>query len=1480
MQRESHEDAIAVIGMACRLPGASDNPEQYWSMLRSGRDAIVPIPADRWDAARFHAPQSGVPGKTTLFQGGFLDRVDGFDAELFGVSPRELKYMDPQHRLALELAWEAIEDANYSPMRMRGEPIGVFLGLSSFDYLYRFVQGPLTALDGYVGTGNSLGVAAGRISYLLGLEGPSLAIDTSCSSSLVAIDAACKALSSGDCEMALAGGVSLILSVRPPITGSQANMLSPTGRCHVFDAAADGFVRGEGGGFVLLKALRAALRDRDLVHAVVVGAAVNQDGASFGLTVPNGVAQQKVVRLALHKAGVNASDIGYIEAHGTGTPLGDPIEIGALSHVFTERGQGRPLLLGSVKSNIGHLEAGAGIAGFIKTVLSVREGFVPPTLNFVTPNPRIKWGEIPVEIVTQGRPWPTPGRRYAGVSSFGFSGTNAHVIVADFQSKSRHMTSRPTPVPTVLSLAAKTPAALRALAGRYADCIAGLDEDASPDYLAESSRRRTLDLPHRLAVVGSREQLRTLLSGYCARGPIQGGLYARDLSSSSSSRKLAFVFAGQGMVYSGMGLELRRSSARFRYEFDRLCEIASEYLHRDLLASVQAEDLGSHTDVAQPLIACFSLALARYWQALGVQPDLVMGHSLGEVCAGVIAGSLDTEQALSFIVRRGAAMQRCPTGAMTALLGVEHAETIALAREFGADVAAINASDQWVLSGTEAAIQNLEAACAQRAVRCVRLECQRAFHSVLMDEALEAIAQAASQLACSPPKMEWISTLSGSAMGVQELARADYWVRQARQPVLFHAALGEISRRGATLALEIGPHPLVGAASHELGAMQFLPSSYRGRSETSVISDSTARLLAAGVTVGTDAVADMPAARSRLPTYPFQRRRHWFDWTDDGQGRTHGHQVLMSRVEWSPQASLEAPLGTERTWLVVHEPEHEGPARLLLEALRQPAREAARDIPLAQLEFESGMSLLDRTGAVLLVHQDTSNETSSVELVHACARAAFERHLKLARALQRATQRATPLQVVTIVVRHDDSTLGGQHTDCTSPETMGLQALIRTLRHELPDIRWRMLEVDAATFASRRGVEALQRELQLDTLEVRLQATTRLLPSIRETSIKLDGSAPLAPGTYLITGASSGIGCAIGSWLAQQGVRRLVLNARGADALEQAAAELRKKCPAVETVPGSVADAASCEQLLRRATAHGDLQGIFHAAGCVADGSLLRQDAHSFDRVAEAKVLGTMHLDRGTRALDLRYFVCFSSIAAVLGSPGQANYAFANALMDGVVQQRKRAGKRAITINWGPWQLGMTSRLSAAQTSRIERGGLQWMDTATALSAMRTLIDRSDDQVTVAEIDWQRYGRILGREARGELFDRVLESLPAPSPAQDAALREIASRMRSAAARDRDSLVWSFLTSAACLVAQRDSSEPIEASCMLASLGFDSLLGLELRNMIEKHLGLSVPLVLFAGDVTVGRLAKELAARVVVRRIESTEVTSGEGVLI
>src|SRR6201996_2862540 len=898
---KSDTEPIAVVGMACRLPGGVDTPAQYWQFLKDGGNGVIRVPANRWDADAYYSDDHTRPGTICNREGGFLTswQPDQFDAEFFGISPREAVAMEPQQRLLLEVAWEALENAGVTPKSARNSQTGVYVGLTTYDYSLIAAQGPPAGIDPYIPFGNASNFAAGRLSYFLGAHGPAVVVDTACSSSLVAIHLACQSLRRRETDQALAAGTNLILTPHNSIACSRWGMLAPDGQCKTFDAAANGYVRSEGCGVVVLKRLSDAERDGDNVLALVRGSAVNQDGPSSGQTVPSGPAQQAVLRAALASARLQPWEIDYIEAHGTGTALGDPIELDALSQVFGDREESAPLVLGSVKTNLGHLENSAGIAGFIKTVLSMNHGFIPPHLHFTGLTPNAGAGASKFTIAADGMPWPEVSRpRRAGVSSFGVSGTNAHIVVEQAP-VTEPVAAQPEPAVSTLMISGKTPARIGPIAEMLADWMAGEGAEVPLADVANTVNNYRGRYRSFAAVAArSREQavagLRALAGGEPATGVVEAGEKPHGSGT-------VFLYSGQGSQWAGMGRQLLADEPAFAAAVDELEPDFVAQVGFSLKDVLLSGEPVVGIDRIQPVLVGMQLALTALWRSYGVEPDAVIGHSMGEVTAAVVSGALSPADGLKVIGTRSKLMSRLSGQGAMALLELGAAEAEKLVGENPAiTVGGYAAPQQTVIAGPPDQVDAVVAIVDKQGKLARRVEVDVASHHPTVDPILADLKVALADLKPQPPRIPLISTV-GQAEAKFD---AEYWVVNLRNPVRFSQAVAKAAETHTTF-VEISPHPLL---THGIGETLASVSSRDQFAVTAAMKrgdDETLSVHEQLATIGVTGDGDR-RRRVDIPASPWLHASFWVDKKPAAQRLTGVHPLLGVHVE--------LPSGHEHVW--------------------------------------------------------------------------------------------------------------------------------------------------------------------------------------------------------------------------------------------------------------------------------------------------------------------------------------------------------------------------------------------------------------------------------------------------------------------------------------------------------------------------------------------------------------------------------------
>lgn len=1406
-------EPVAVIGIGCRFPGGANGPDDFWRLLETGVDVSTDIPADRWNVESFFDPNPDTPGKMYTRSGAFLSNADSFDAPFFGIAPREASAMDPQQRLLLEVAWEALEHAGQAPSRLAGADAGVFIGISTNDYSQLLAaEVDPHQIDAYAGTGTAFNVAAGRIAYFLGLHGPCMAVDTACSSSLVAIHLACQNLRARKCRMALAGGVNLILSPISTVYFCQMHALARDGRCKAFDSSADGYGRGEGCGVIVLKRLSDAVADGDRILAMIRGSAVNHDGRSSGLTVPNGPAQQSVIREALADAGIEARDISLIEAHGTGTPLGDPIEMRALAAAL---GGGRAgtdaITVGSVKTNLGHLEAAAGVAGLIKLVLSLQHRQIPPHLHFREPNPHIPWSELPVKIPTALEAWnPAGGRRIAGVSSFGFSGTNAHVIVEEAPAVAAPVGSADGR-PHVLCVSARSDAALRTLAAAYVQHP--IAEDSFADLCATANTGRSHFL-HRLAIVTdtsrrAQETLASFVNGEVSDGACHG--------SRKGPREIAFLFTGQGSQYTGMARVLYQTQPVFRRTLDECDALLRLHMERPLL-SVLFPAPGSsspidQTEYTQPSLFALEYSLAAMWRSWGVEPSMVLGHSVGEYVAACVAGMFPLEAGLALIAERARLMQSLPAGgAMAAVAAGERraAEAIAPWRDRLA-IAAVNGPEATVISGEAGALDQALETLSLAGISAQKLTVSHAFHSALMDPMLDSLVAAAQKAPHRMPALPLISNVTGELLRFNSGDMPEYWRRHARMPVRFLDSVRTARSMGTELFLEIGPAPVLSTLGRKCIAQNdaavWLPTLRRGDDDWKTVLSSLARVYAEGVDVDWAEFERGNARRKvSLPTYPFERKRYWFDRSSRLRSREETHDDGLYEIAWEPRALEIAPEKAPGTWLVLGA----GKAGDAVSQALQPrvdrviGKSSGEDLDLSCAGI---VFVCDREGGV----EASTNQCDAV--------------LRIAQALAKSAEAGKPrLWVVTRKAQP-----AGPEPRGISVKDSPLWGLARGISLEHPEIWGGIVDVDDGELDNpARLIDEILSSSDDDQVALRSGARyvarlNRIAHGAQSSGIRFRDDA-----TYLITGGAGGLGMRLARWMVKSGAKHLVLTGRTPRVLS----ELGNLDATVQYVQADVTDRAAME-LLFDALRSGPLplRGIVHAAGVSLSRSLVDLDSATVRSVLSPKVDGAWILHELSAGANLDFFLLFSSIASVWGSKGLAHYAAGNAFLDALAWHRNELGLPALSINWGPWTgEGMASGDAGAWLGRI---GVNALAEENALQHLSNALQSARPQVTVADVDWSRFVPVY-EVRRSRPFLEKMGRGPGEFPHDAPALPKL---LKDAHGGQRLAMLIEHLRSQVGRTLGFDASAAIAVDQGFFEMGMDSLTAVELRNRLEADLG-------------------------------------------
>ncbi|CKM30810.1 phenolpthiocerol synthesis type-I polyketide synthase PPSB [Mycobacterium tuberculosis] len=1462
-------EPVAVVGIGCRFPGDVDGPESFWDFLVAGRNAISTVPADRWDAEAFYHPDPLTPGRMTTKWGGFVPDVAGFDAEFFGITPREAAAMDPQQRMLLEVAWEALEHAGIPPDSLGGTRTAVMMGVYFNEYQSMLAASPQN-VDAYSGTGNAHSITVGRISYLLGLRGPAVAVDTACSSSLVAVHLACQSLRLRETDLALAGGVSITLRPETQIAISAWGLLSPQGRCAAFDAAADGFVRGEGAGVVVLKRLTDAVRDGDQVLAVVRGSAVNQDGRSNGVTAPNTAAQCDVIADALRSGDVAPDSVNYVEAHGTGTVLGDPIEFEALAATYGHGGDA--CALGAVKTNIGHLEAAAGIAGFIKATLAVQRATIPPNLHFSQWNPAIDAASTRFFVPTQNSPWPTAeGPRRAAVSSFGLGGTNAHVIIEQGSELAPVSEGGEDTGVSTLVVTGKTAQRMAATAQVLADWMEGPGaEVAVADVAHTVNHHRARQATFGTVVARDRAQaiagLRALAAGQHAPGVVSH-------QDGSPGPGTVFVYSGRGSQWAGMGRQLLADEPAFAAAVAELEPVFVEqagFSLRDVIAT--GKELVGIEQIQLGLIG-MQLTLTELWRSYGVQPDLVIGHSMGEVAAAVVAGALTPAEGLRVTATRARLMAPLSGQGGMALLGLDAAATEALIADYPqVTVGIYNSPRQTVIAGPTEQIDELIARVRAQNRFASRVNIEVAPHNPAMDALQPAMRSELADLTPRTPTIGIISTTYAD-LHTQPIFDAEHWATNMRNPVRFQQAIASAGS-GADGAyhtfIEISAHPLLTQAIADTledahrptkSAAKYLSIGTLQRDADDTVTFRT-NLYTADI-AHPPHTCHPPEPHPTIPTTPWQHTHHWIATThpstaapeDPGSNKVvvNGQSTSESRaledwchqLAWPIRPAVSADPPSTAAWLVVADNElcHElaRAADSRVDSLSPPALAAGSD-PAALLDALRGV---DNVLYAPPVPGELLDIESAYQVFHATRR--------LAAAMVASSATAISPPKLFIMTRNAQPISEG---DRANPGHAVLWGLGRSLALEHPEIWGGIIDLDdsmPAELAVRHVLTAAHGTDGEDQVVYRSGA--RHVPRLQRRTLPGKPVTLNADASQLVIGATGNIGPHLIRQLARMGAKTIVAMARKPGALDELTQCLAATGTDLIAVAADATDPAAMQTLFDRfGTELPPLEGIYLAAFAGRPALLSEMTDDDVTTMFRPKLDALALLHRRSLKSPVRHFVLFSSVSGLLGSRWLAHYTATSAFLDSFAGARRTMGLPATVVDWGLWKSLADVQKDATQISA--ESGLQPMADEVAIGALPLVMNPDAAVATVVvAADWPLLAAAY--RTRGAL--RIVDDLlPAPEDVGKGE-SEFRTSLRSCPAEKRRDMLFDHVGALAATVMGMPPTEPLDPSAGFFQLGMDSLMSVTLQRALSESLGEFLPASVVFDYPTVYSLTDYLA---------------------
>ena len=1438
-QRLSRSTTIAISGMSCRFPGGANSPSAYWHLLRSGQDGISNLGDRRWPKSKYFDDNPDTPGKMYTDRAGLISQsVDLFDAAFFGISPGEATALDPQQRFLMETSWEALEDAGIIPATLNHSKTGFFVGMSGDDYArFHRHSGDPKLINAYSLTGSTMSTAAGRLSYFYGSNGPSLTLDTACSSSLVALHLAVQSLQSGESDLALVGASNLILLPEVHVAFCRLGALSPDGACKTFSANADGYVRSEGTGFVVLERLEDCENRKSKIYGVVNGSAINQDGRTAGLSAPSAKAQQEVILTALNDAKLEPSQIDYVETHGTGTNLGDPIEIEALFESIGQR-RDHPLLIGSAKSNIGHMEPTAGLGGLIKILLSLQHQELPGNLHFKSPNPLIQWSSIPFQVVSKTVPWHAQHNepRRAGLSAFGFSGTNAHVIISEHVKPADFLEPSSDPIYT-LECSAKSPKSLQQQAKNYLNIL-------------QSKKFSTFDLCASAHLHRSRFPFRKWFSGKNddeIKSKIE--TFLREPVSNSDTTPLpnenvksVWTFTGQGSQYLGMGAELYDQDDLFRSIIDVAAEILSPFREvsiTNLITGRDPSDCIHRTEYSQPALFALEYALAQRWVHWGFRPDAVLGHSIGEYVAACISGVMSFEDALKLVECRGRLMGSLPSGGAMAAVQLSEDSVYRCRQEFDleeeVDFAAINSVTETVISGSQEAIgqfcERLEASGKSATV----LNVSHGFHSYLMDPILDEFREICESLSLHKPEILMALNLDGS-VNKDLPASSDYWCRQMRSAVRFDDCYQTLKNSGHTVFLEMGPQPILTQIlkSNRDSTIRALSVLSRGQSSLDKLATAHERLLENGVTPDWE-------QRYRgyrfveLPLYPFDHQQFWatkgYEMALNDRTASNDRAELNQSLKWK---SLELePLFKPTNWLIVGN---------FLTTSSKDIDQTEPRLQFKKVELNSVWETLNAQHPDGIIIQASPDSDSVATLTG---------HLEQVRLLVRTI--ASRNLATTVWVIGDPVNQGLATHAC--------RGLMQTLLLEYPSLCGGTIELhqnQAASLDKILGATGLRGWFRVESSTVQYPVIAHKIQSSKRLRTDLD--------SVIISGGLGGIGLSIAEALCNRGVRHLCLIGRTAPS--KAASELidrfRQNGSTVEIQTLDLAKDNSAT-VIRDLASRFPQSTFFHCAGVMPiDGE------NDISQAFEGKVLGGLNIANAISEFPDIHLVMMGSISAITGTPGISAYSAANGALTGIIADRTASGGRGVCVNWGPWLDG--GIIGQTEINQAQASGFSDLTTNEALEAL-SLISSSTDHPCVVNADWQRVSESFSIRKSLTLFEEITEhSKPLPERDPSQGLPFLADLPED----EKLIALLNLLRTPLGQILGLAPSESIDIERGFFDQGMDSVKALEFRESIDDLTGIRLEATDIFDYPTLSRLGQYLLSLVSEDKAVHTDQKSDE----
>lgn len=1439
--RSDFDEKIAIIGMSCRFPGNSNSPEEFWNNLVKNIDCVGKIPDIRWKNIKFDS-EANVNSNFKVKNGGFLNGIHLFDNEFFGISPVEAIDMDPQQRILLEVCWEALENSGINVMNLKGTRTANIMGICGHDYTEQTLS-DIDKIGPYSFTGSMFSVTSGRISYALGLQGPTMTIDTACSSSLVAVNQASLFLKDHQCDLALAGGVNLIISPKGYVGFSKLNALSEDGKCKSFDDSADGYGRSEGCGAVVLKRLSDAIRDNDNILAVIRGSAINHDGKSSGLTVPNGRAQEDVIKQAMKNAKVSIDKIDYVETHGTGTKIGDPQEVNALANVFHDRSINNKLKIGTVKSNIGHAESASGMAGLLKVVLSLKNGIIPANLHFNTPNKLIPWSDIPIEVVSQNTLWQKDeDERFAGISSFGISGTNVHMIVQGAPQK-RHFNNKILKERdyNILTLSAKNSSALDDMRHIYINYL-NKSKQRIEDICYTTNISRT-GFNNRVSVVGKNiDELMKNLSKL--------NIKEQKNSNYSSIRKIVFLYTGQGSIYKNIGRELYESSGVFRRTMNMCDQLFSKYIDKSIVSIIYGEDkeenLGN-TIYSQPIIFSVEYALTELWKSWGIVPSCVIGHSIGEYAAACVAGYFSLPDAVRIVAARGKTLCKAIQGTMVGVIASEETVSKFINGYDDVSIAAVNGEENVTISGSEQSIKEIIKELKKARIFIQPLNISHAFHSKMMEPFVEEFQKQVEDII---PKKPIINMIWARNKRDIKPSHIEYWTSHIKEPIRFLDMIREANEQGYNTYLEIGGTSVLSGLGSQILINNresiFAPSLREGKNCWKQIFESLGELYTSGVNVNWNAI-DRGLYRNKvvLPTYPFKRVCFWkngnmiedrnciytLDWIESELNakvtdKLDGRKFIIFTDKKSLGNNLYNLIKkyNGQCILVRAGDSFKKSSSTLYDV--NPSSKESMEILFKEIgnDMISGSSILYLWGIDVVSNEKLTLDILKSEIQKLCSGIMFIMQILTLMNIDRKPQ--------VWIVTQDTQDLG-KETKYISLSPSTLWGFGREIDFEFPEYWGGLIDVDENVLKNQYAL-ILNEILSKQDNQVVLRRNKRYTAVFNrsrnfESNKKININENNA---YLITGGLGDLGLFFANSLAEKGAKNLILigrhrpNNNAASILSQ----LEEQGLNIKVIIGDVANSNDLKKIGNYLSdSKLELSGIIHAAGINRKVKFSEHSWKNFYEVLSPKVMGTWNLYKEFNIESLDFFILFSSISSILGSIGHIDYIVANNFMNSFAAYANKNKFNTTSINWGPWaQIGMGYREGAENLSLI---GLNSISPDESINLAELALNNKMPIPFIADIEWNKYLGFCSDGQKNGLL-RNFENIKENKKINKNSGSDLLNKLKNSPESERKDMLINYIQKLSAQILGFNDYSKVSVTIPLMEQGFDSLMSVKLRNEI------------------------------------------------